>query len=345
MGNTVSATESSKRPKLTEAATWHWKKFSPSGSVRTFAHYAKLVYGILGLCFFIYAALMVSPVESQLDAKNLPPSSWYWMWLVSDTAEDAAESEDDDDLGFSETIDSAAVQRDQTLAPWGTTGAGRSVQEWIGIGAGSYILYGIVASIIGMLGGLGFALMTEWFTRPAIPLPHKPSAMRRVIRGIGRTSLEVVDSIPKFLLVLAIFAAGHLSVAKFSIGMGVFLMFGTAALFRERTASFLASEQYLYALEIGLHPARILFVHLVKRQLVPLLLVQLPFMLSTFIMWEATMSFIDFQVLNNSWGHLIKNSYDTGGYLFWIPMLSLLFVVSSLYLLGDAVKERVEPVV
>jgi ABC-type dipeptide/oligopeptide/nickel transport system permease subunit len=265
------------------------------------------------------------------------------MWLVSDTAKDATEPADDGDIEFSEAIDSAAVQRDQASAPWGTDGAGHSVREWMGRGATSYILYGLVASFIGMLGGLGFALMTEWFTRPAIPLPHKPSAVRRHIKGVGRATLETVDSIPKFLLVLAIFAAGHLSITKFSIGMGIFLMFGTAALFRERTASFLASEQYLYALEIGLHPARILFVHLVRRQLVPLLLVQLPFMLSTFIMWEATMSFINFQALNTSWGDLIKNSYDTGGYLFWIPMVSLLFVVSSLYLLGDAVKERIEP--
>ncbi len=67
-------------------------------------------------------------------------------------------------------------------------------------------------------------------------------------------------------------------------------------------------------------------------------------MLSAFILWEATLSFFNWTVPGfNSWGQLIQYNMTQGNWSYRIPLVSILFIISALYILGDALRERYAP--
>jgi ABC-type dipeptide/oligopeptide/nickel transport system permease subunit len=211
----------------------------------------------------------------------------------------------------------------------------------MGQGGQGYILYGLLTCCISIMGGLFLATATEWSVRQKLPMPFETSKLNRTINITGLTLIELVDSIPKFLLLLSIYAISGLTTLKLAIAMGIFMIFGVAAIFRELFASFLSSEQYIYALEIGMSQWRIYLNHIIKRNLGAILMIQIPFVLSSFILYESTLTYFN---INNpglsSWGLLIRsNLAKNAEYAFRIPMISILLVVSSLYVMGDAMRE------
>ncbi len=323
-------------------SSWRWTVYSSGGVGRPISHYLKLAYGIFGVCLMVYIAVLGMNDQEVTSDSNLNPSSWYWSWLANDREATDQVFIDDDDFLTDEDIMKEEADNVQT-PPWGTDRRGNNVRYWMGKGAIDYILYGSLATILGLVGALGLALLTIWPARPRIPLPHTPSRWRRFLRWSGVSFLEMIDNVPKFLLLIALFSiqGGNLTVMSFTLGMAVFLMFGSTILFQERFSSFFDSEQYLYAQEIGLSRNRIFLVHLLKRRVLPLLPVQLPFMLSAFVLWESTMAYFDWKVPEiSSWGQLIKMNQGSDSAGYYIPLITLLIIVSSLYLLGDALRER-----
>ena len=323
-------------------SSWRWTVYSPGGVGRPISHYIKLAYGVLGVCLMVYIAMFGMKNQSATSDSNLNPSSWYWSWLAK-AQDDSDQLLLDEDMFFTDEFEEETDEESASTPPWGTDSRGNNVRYWMGKGAADYILYGSLATILGLAGALGLALLTIWPARPRIPLPHTPSAWRRFMRWSGKSFLEMIDNVPKFLLLIALFSiqGGNLTVMSFTLGMAVFLMLGSSILFQERFASFFASEQYLYAQEIGLSRNRIFLVHLLKRRILPLLPVQLPFMLSAFVLWESTMAYFDWKVPEiSSWGQLIKLNHGTDSAGYYVPLITLLIIVSSLYLLGDALRER-----
>lgn len=321
---------------------WRHKAYTPSGSVHSGGHYLKLIYGILGTCFLIYIALSGSVAEDEPTGYNIAPTDWYWQWLVDREEEDEFFSTDMDE--FYVEADFSDAGEEVRACTWGTDRTARNLRRYMGAGAANYLLYGLAASLMAIVWGIGWAMLTEWPVRPFLPLPHRPSALDRSLNRVGISFLEIVDNVPKFLLLLVIFFMWDLSALNFTIGMGFFLMFGIAVLFQERFRAHFSSEQYLYALELGLSPWRIFLVHLLKRQVVPLLMVQLPFMLSAFILWEATLAYFDWMVPGfNSWGQLIQSNMTQDNWSYRIPLVCILFIISALYILGDALRERYAP--
>lgn len=274
---------------------------------------------------------------------SIRPSSWYWNWA----------------LASSDSLDSAkvALLPANTEASWGQDQQGKNYRQEMGLGAQFYIIWGLVACVSAVAIAIFLGTLIEWPSRSHLPLPHHPSWFRRGLRNLSIAFLELVDNVPKLLLLLAAYQIfGLVNHVTFSFGMAVFLMLGATALFRERISAYLTSEPYIYALEIGLSPSRIYCDHLLGRTLFPLFLVQIPFMVSAFILWESTLAFLNNAVQMHSWGqlivvnrttvdHLVKDGPKTVSYdwSFWIPLVSLIFVVSALYLLGDALRERLEP--
>jgi len=321
---------------------WRRKAYTPSGSVHSGGHYLKLTYGMLGVFFLIYIALSGSVAEDEPEGYNIAPSAWYWQWLVDGEKEDELFSTDMDE--FYDEADFSDAGEEVKTCTWGTDRTARNLRGYMGAGAVNYLLYGLIASLMAIVWGIGWAMLTEWPVRPFLPLPHRPTALDQGLHRIGISFLEIVDNVPKFLLLLVIFFMWDLSAINFTFSMGIFLMFGIAVLFQERFRAHFSSEQYLYAMELGLSPWRIFLVHLLKRQVAPLLMVQLPFMLSAFILWEATLSYFNWLVPGfSSWGQLIQSNMMQDNWSYRIPLVSILFIISALYILGDTLRERYAP--
>ncbi|MDF1545224.1 MAG: hypothetical protein P1R58_09000 [bacterium] len=349
---------------------WRWREFTPSGVRRGVSFYLKLAYGLLGLFFLCFTAFTSGEEKEVGEYPSLPPSAWYFSWLDFNApdAETGGESEFvlDDDVdplaiisdNEPTTPDGGDAEKAEATASWGTDWRHQSLRSIMGQGAMKYLINGAFAGVLAVLLGLIAATLTEWVVRPQLPLPSSPQGWRRLVSRAGGFLFQLVDHIPK--LILLIFIYGGISALHentFALAMGVFLSFGPANLFRERLRAYLASEQYIYAVEFGLSPIRIYLRHFIRRQVWPLLKVQMPFLLSLFVMYEATLYFFNLgSGGKDSWGKLILDNRphiawhkvsdfsdlarELGdSWTFLIPMLSLLLIVSSLYILGDALRE------
>lgn len=355
MPDIVDSAHAPGKTKVARISRWRQKKFSPQGRSARAGLYVKLAYGIFGLAFLAHTAWHIDANLNEPAEPNLPPVSWYWQFLPSQPAvagsEGSLDIETDDDPFADEIIADEESQSDfgagetsadSLQALWGTDLNSRSIRIWMSKGARDYIIYGILASLLSIVLALGWAMVSAWPTRPRLPLPYHPSGWRLYSRRLTESFLEVIDNFPKFLLLLVLLAFYKIDIVSYTLAISLFLMLGSVVLFRSRILHYLESEQYLYALEAGLSPSRIFLVHLLKRQLLPVILVQVPFMLSSFILYESTLAYLSWQASSHSWGYLIKES-GVGNPAFYIPLVSILLVVSSLYILGDALRERLAP--
>lgn len=338
-----------------------------------------MAYGLTGLLFLMFIASQ-SQETSTANYRYYSPTAWYWQWIpstpgtgqnsVSENSEEIDDVFEDDDFdGESDWgTDLSGGTREQSAGgweyltvgsadyPWGIDSGNRDILVYMGQGAVSYLLYGAMAIIIALVSSILWATVIEWPIRQELPVPHKPRLWQRALSSTANTILESLDNIPKILLLLVLYSLSGVTMTQFGISMGVFLTFGAAISFRNQFATLLSSEQYLYAVEIGLKPSRIFWSHIFKRRLLPAILVQIPTMLSAFILYESTLTWLSFTSADmSSWGTLISSNPGVGAnpllavvdsvtrarnYGFIIPIVSLLFIVSSLFILGDALREK-----
>lgn len=328
------------------------RSYAPRGRRLSLSCRIRLIYGLLGFAFLCFTASWSILDRSGYAESLVPPTAWYWKWVPrgvngssGETAGTSANSktgpiiESEESQLLRKGVQPQAVIGSQLSASWGTDGQGRSLRWVMGEGAADYLAFGILASLIGALGGVAWGLLAEWPTRQRIPLPHQPSWWRHLFVAAAREFRAALDNVPKYILLLALFAIGRVSMPKLTMAFAVFLLFGAAGLFQSVTSTYLSSEPYLYALEMGLSRRRIILIHLIRREITPYLIVQLPFMLSLFILYESTLTWLGWYGSDGSWGSLIKTYMPHENWCFWIPIISLLIVVSALYVLGDALRE------
>lgn len=328
-----------------------WRRFSVSRRPLSVGFVSKLVYGGVGVSFFAAAAISSLSKPEFTGAENgVPPSAFVWRWTIPATVQSSGAGARDP-LEFDDEIDDFLFEDDhetktQTLF-WGSDASGIYLWGWISLGAGNYFVFGLLATVIALCGGMITALGCEWLGRPMIPVSDRPAPWRQWAQKISRAALEVYDYFPKLLLLILIGGIWGSSIFTLSLAIGVFSMFLAAAAFRDSLSHYLNSEYYLNAVEIGLSPSQILFRHVLLHKWLPVIWAQAPFILSAFILYEATLSYLGYgdpwEV--KSWGYLIINNslsaHASWGYK--IPLTCLLLVTTSLYLLGDALQERLAP--
>jgi ABC-type dipeptide/oligopeptide/nickel transport system permease subunit len=317
----------------TELRQISWNKYQSTGTKYSIGFYIRMVYGILGFVFLISIHLSAFIIPTDLLPKQkTPPAVFYWKWLAESEADQTIITNEDPFLLDEDKLEVGVL--------WGIDRKGRSILHYMGKGAGNYLQMGLLAGMISILGGIAWSTPLEWIKRPKLPLPYNPAKWRIALSSSMQYVLWVIDSIPKFFLLLAIYAFGRFSVLQFSIGMGILMMFGSASLFKGRLSSFLKSEQYIYALEVGQGKTTLFLKHFLVREAFFLILIQIPLSICSFILYEATLSYLNWGIAEmSSWGNLAMNNMLYYDWSFYIPFLSILFVVSSLYTLGETLTE------
>lgn len=230
----------------------------------------------------------------------------------------------------------AIAAQPPSLAHWlGTDALGRDqlsrviygARISLSVGAGAIVLGGLIGSILGIVGGY----LRGW--------------VDQVISMI----VDALLAFPSLILALAIAAALGSGITNVIIALAVVRIPIYVRLARGQTLQVRSLDYVTAARAVGTPAWRILLRHIFPNIFSPLL-VQATLSISFAILDESVLSFLGLgaQPPTPEWGTMIADAqpYLTGGQDPWMvlgPALAITISVLSLNLLGDALRDRLDP--
>jgi len=158
---------------------------------------------------------------------------------------------------------------------------------------------------------------------------------------------DVMLCFPTFFLILTVVALLPPSIYTIMVVIGLTGWMTTARLVR---AEFMAlrEQDFIVAAEaLGLPPRRILFVHLLPNAMAPVVVTAI-IGVATAILTESALSFLGFGVQPPfaTWGNILADGKDyifDAPWLFFIPGLAILVVVLAFNLVGEGLRDALNP--
>jgi peptide/nickel transport system permease protein len=228
---------------------------------------------------------------------------------------------------------SVATQGPSLVHPLGTDALGRDQLSRVIYGTRISLSVGIVTILLGGVFGSLLGLLAAYF------------------KGwVDQTITIVVDallSFPSLVLALAIVAALGPSIINLSLALAVVRIPIYARLARGQTLQVAAQDYVVSARAVGTRTPKILFRHVLPNIFSPLL-VQATISISFAILDESVLSFLGLGVQppTPEWGTMISDAQiylNTDPWMMFGPALAIILVVISLNLLGDALRDRLDP--
>lgn len=159
--------------------------------------------------------------------------------------------------------------------------------------------------------------------------------------------VDVMLSMPQFFLLLAIVAVFGPSLINTMVIIGLTSWMGTARLVRGQFLSLRNKEFVTAARVCGASDRRIMVKHLLLNT-IPIIIVQATLSLSFAILVEASLSYLGLgaQPPTASWGNMLsdgKNFMRSAWWLTFFPGLAVFVTVLSFNLIGDGLREVLDP--
>jgi len=200
---------------------------------------------------------------------------------------------------------------------------GARVSLWVG-----FVAVGI-SSVI----GLALGLIAGYFGRLTDEI-----IMRLV---------DVMLCFPSFFLILAVIAFLEPSLVTIMAVIGLTSWMGVARLVRAETLSLRGRDFVLAARVAGAGPGRIIFRHILPNALAPVL-VSATLGIAGAILVESSLSFLGLGVQppDASWGNMLldgKEVLEVAPWLSVFPGLAILFTVLGYNLLGESLRDLLDP--
>jgi len=171
-------------------------------------------------------------------------------------------------------------------------------------------------------------------------------------RGLAGAALErVLDallSIPRLLLLIAIFAAWRgISLTGFVVILGLTGWYGVARLVRGQVLALKAQDFLTSARALGATPVQIFFRHVLPNVVTPVV-VAATLGIGHVIILEAGLSYLGIGVRypDSSWGSMIQDGSDQITTHWWIalfPGLAIVLTVMAFNVLGEALLRALQP--
>jgi peptide/nickel transport system permease protein len=238
---------------------------------------------------------------------------------------------------LSDADPNALAVRERLFAPsashWaGTDELGRDVLLRIIYGARYSLLIGLVTAVGAVLLGALMGLLAGYFKRLDAPIMRVVDAMM---------------SFPDILLGIALVAI--LGVSLWNVMLALIIVY-TPRVARVVRAATLVVRELLYvdaARALGVRTWRILWAHILPNLMSPIL-VQFTFIFAYAILAEAGLSFLGVGVPPDipTWGTMIAGSLEYSDRAIWtilFPGLAIVFTAMSLQLVGDGVRDLLDP--
>jgi peptide/nickel transport system permease protein len=231
--------------------------------------------------------------------------------------------------------DTAVLQRlksPSAMHLMGTDELGRDIHARVAHGARFSLAIAGLTALGAVLAGTALGLVAGFF------------------RGLDAPLMRLVDAMMAFPdILLAIALVAILGPSMFNVVLALVLVY-TPRVARVVRASTLVLRELLFveaARALGARSRRILWRHILPNLVSPIL-VQLSFIFAYAILAEAGLSFLGVGVPPDipTWGTMVAGSQSHAHEAFWVvlfPGLAIILTALSLQLLGDGVRDLLDP--
>ena len=165
---------------------------------------------------------------------------------------------------------------------------------------------------------------------------------------LGMRLVEIMMSVPTFFLIITIVAFFPRSLFNIMLIIGITSWTGDARFIRAEFFKLRNQDFVQSAISLGLPLRSILFKHMLPNGIAPVL-VNITFGIAGAIFIESALSFLGFGVAppTPSWGQMLSAGVSTSGqFLWWLsifPGLAIFFTVTAYNLLGEALRDAIDP--
>jgi peptide/nickel transport system permease protein len=230
--------------------------------------------------------------------------------------------------------DWGAVRKAPSLAHWfGTDEIGRDVLSRVIYGARASLLAGVVSVSISIACGVPIGLISGY--------------VGGFLDGLLMRIVDAMLACPFLILAIALAAFLGPNLVNAMIAIGISAMPAFVRLARAQTLATKVEDYVEAARAVGNPHYRILLRHILPNILAPIM-VQATLAIALAIIAEASLSFLGLgqQPPAPSWGSMLntaKNFLDQAPWMAWWPGLAIFVVVLSFNLLGDGLRDALDP--
>lgn len=215
----------------------------------------------------------------------------------------------------------------------GTDYIGRDLLVRIAYGARISLFVGISTTFIAAVFGVSMGLTTGYFGG--------------VVDAVLARFIDAVLAFPYVVLALALAAVLGASLPITIAVISFFSWAGISRVVRGQTLSLKEKEYIEAAKSLGAGPWRIMFVHILPNLLGPVLVLATLY-IPTAIVFEATLSFLGIGIPapTADWGSILSEAqgfYSTAWWYVTFPALALLITTLAFNLLGDGIRDALDP--
>jgi peptide/nickel transport system permease protein len=215
---------------------------------------------------------------------------------------------------------------------FGTDNWGRDVFDRTIVGTRLSFLVGFSVTLISSVVGVSIALIISYF---------------RILDAVMMRFVDGFLAFPTILLALALISLIGPSIGNVIIALSVTATAGKIRLVRGAVLSLRESTYVEAARAVGVPVPRILMFHVLPN-IVSIIIVQATFTLASAILAEASLSFLGAGVPEYvpSWGNIIATGQgyiQVGFHISFFPGLFLTVTVLAVVLIGDSIRDHLDP--